>query len=198
MENKCLQTLYLKLWKFLLILEVKFQKVLFLTASAKQVLRKMCQMKMMTPSLYSRVQLTNCGNAMRTLFGMTLLTKTSNSWRRYCNFGRCNDRWTNCSGFNRGSREISARKRRRSHWWKEIRKAIDTLVDFSMLTQSGKIGTIALKAANLFEKDLCESILAKIPKYKWNNTSCFYNNILTKISKLSQELILSNTKNKNT
>ena len=198
MENKCLQTLYLKLWKFLLILEVKFQKVLFLTASAKQVLRKMCQMKMMTPSLYSRVQLTNCGNAMRTLFGMTLLTKTSNSWRRNCNFGRCNDRWTNCSGFNRGSRGISARKRRRSHWWKEIRKAIDTLVDFSMLTQSGKIGTITLKAANLFEKDLCESILAKIPKYKWNNTSCFYNNILTKISKLSQELILSNTKNKNT
>ena len=39
----------------------------------------------------------------------------------------------------------------------EIRKAIDTLVDFSMFTQSGKIGTIALKAAKLFEKELCES-----------------------------------------
>ena len=40
----------------------------------------------------------------------------------------------------------------------EIRKAIDTLVDFSMFTQSGKIGTIALKAAKLFEKKLCESM----------------------------------------
>ena len=37
----------------------------------------------------------------------------------------------------------------------EIRKAIDTLVDF---TQSGEIGTIALKAAKLFEKELCESM----------------------------------------
>ena len=34
----------------------------------------------------------------------------------------------------------------------EIRKAIDTLVDFSMFTQSGEMGTIALKAAKLFEK----------------------------------------------
>ena len=40
----------------------------------------------------------------------------------------------------------------------EIRKAIDTLVDFSMFTQSGEIGTIALKAAKLFEKELCESM----------------------------------------
>ena len=40
----------------------------------------------------------------------------------------------------------------------EIRKAIDTLVEFSMYTQSGKIGTIALKAAKLFEKELCESM----------------------------------------
>ena len=39
-----------------------------------------------------------------------------------------------------------------------IPKAIDTLVDFSMFTQSGEIGTIALKAAKLFEKELCESI----------------------------------------
>ena len=39
-----------------------------------------------------------------------------------------------------------------------IRKAIDTLVDFSMFTQSGEIETIALKAAKLFEKELCESI----------------------------------------
>ena len=39
-----------------------------------------------------------------------------------------------------------------------IRKSIDTLVDFSMFTQSGEIGTIALKAAKLFEKELCESI----------------------------------------
>ena len=41
---------------------------------------------------------------------------------------------------------------------KEIRKTIDTLVDFSMFTRSGKIGRIALKAAKLFEKELCESI----------------------------------------
>ena len=39
-----------------------------------------------------------------------------------------------------------------------IRKSIGTLVDFSMFTQSGEIGTIALKAAKLFEKELCESI----------------------------------------
>ena len=31
----------------------------------------------------------------------------------------------------------------------EIRKAIDTIVDFSIFTQSGKIGKIALKAAKL-------------------------------------------------
>ena len=40
----------------------------------------------------------------------------------------------------------------------EIRKAIDTIVDFSMFTQSGEIGKIALKAAKLFEKELCESM----------------------------------------
>ena len=39
-----------------------------------------------------------------------------------------------------------------------IPKAIDTLVNFSMFTQSGEIGTIALKAAKLFEKELRESI----------------------------------------
>ena len=40
----------------------------------------------------------------------------------------------------------------------EICKAIDTLVDFSMFTESGEIGTIALKAAKLFEKELCDSM----------------------------------------
>ena len=40
----------------------------------------------------------------------------------------------------------------------EIRKAIDTLVDFSMFTESGEIGTIALKAAKLFEKELRKSM----------------------------------------
>ena len=40
----------------------------------------------------------------------------------------------------------------------EIRKAIDTLVHFSMFTQSGEIGTIALKASKLFQKELCESM----------------------------------------
>ena len=40
----------------------------------------------------------------------------------------------------------------------EICKAIDTLVNFSNFTQSGEIGTIALKAAKLFEKELCESM----------------------------------------
>ena len=39
----------------------------------------------------------------------------------------------------------------------EIRKAVDTLVDFSMFTHSGEIGTTALKAAKLFEKELWES-----------------------------------------
>ena len=40
----------------------------------------------------------------------------------------------------------------------EIRKAIDTLVDFSMFTQTGEIGTIVLKAAKLFKKELWKSI----------------------------------------
>ena len=40
----------------------------------------------------------------------------------------------------------------------EIRKAIDTLVDFSMFTESGEIGTMALKATKLFEKELRESM----------------------------------------
>ena len=40
-------------------------------------LRKVCQMKMITPSLHSKVQLINCGNAMRILLQMTLPTKKS-------------------------------------------------------------------------------------------------------------------------
>ena len=40
----------------------------------------------------------------------------------------------------------------------EIRITIDTLVNFSIFTQSGEIGTIALKAAKLFEKELRESM----------------------------------------
>ena len=40
----------------------------------------------------------------------------------------------------------------------EIRRAIDTLVNFSMFSQSGKIGKIALKASKLFEKELCDSV----------------------------------------
>ena len=38
----------------------------------------------------------------------------------------------------------------------EICKAIDTLIDFSMFSQSGEIRTIALKAAKQFEKELCQ------------------------------------------
>ena len=33
-----------------------------------------------------------------------------------------------------------------------------TLVHFSMFTKSGEIGTTGLKAAKLFEKELCESM----------------------------------------
>ena len=40
----------------------------------------------------------------------------------------------------------------------EIRKNIDTLVDFSMFTHSGEIGAIALKVGKLFEKELSESM----------------------------------------
>ena len=40
----------------------------------------------------------------------------------------------------------------------EIRNAIYTFVDISMVTQSGEIGTIALKVAKLFGKELCESM----------------------------------------
>ena len=39
----------------------------------------------------------------------------------------------------------------------EIRKVIDTPVDFSMFIQSGEIGTIAFKAVKLFEKELCKT-----------------------------------------
>ena len=38
------------------------------------------------------------------------------------------------------------------------RQATDTLVNFLMFTESGKIGTIAMKASILFEKELCESV----------------------------------------
>lgn len=38
----------------------------------------------------------------------------------------------------------------------EICKATDTLVNFCMFTESGKIGTIAMEAWTLFEKELCE------------------------------------------
>ena len=37
-------------------------------------------------------------------------------------------------------------------------QAIDTLVNFSMFSQTGEIGTTALKAAKLFEKELCQSM----------------------------------------
>ena len=40
----------------------------------------------------------------------------------------------------------------------EIRKTVHTLVNFSIFTQSGEIGTIASKAAKLFEKESCESM----------------------------------------
>ena len=38
------------------------------------------------------------------------------------------------------------------------RQTIDTLVNFSIFTQSGGIGTIVLKASKLFEEELCESM----------------------------------------
>ena len=41
---------------------------------------------------------------------------------------------------------------------KEMRQAIDTLLNFSMFTESGEIGTMAMKASNLFEKELCKSM----------------------------------------
>ena len=40
----------------------------------------------------------------------------------------------------------------------EVRKAIDTLVNFLMFTQSGEIGRVALNASKLFGKELCESL----------------------------------------
>ena len=40
----------------------------------------------------------------------------------------------------------------------EIRKNIDTLVDFSMFAHSGEIGAGALKVGKLFEKELSESM----------------------------------------
>ena len=40
----------------------------------------------------------------------------------------------------------------------EVPKAIDTLVNFSMFTQSGEIGRLTLNASKLFEKELCESL----------------------------------------
>ena len=40
----------------------------------------------------------------------------------------------------------------------EVCKAIDTLLNFSMFTQSGEIGRVAMNASKLFEKELCESM----------------------------------------
>ena len=67
------------------------------------------------------------------------------------------------------SKKYGVPKQTLSGWLKEKRKiyskvqknktlGIDTLVDFSMFSQSGEIGIIALKAANLFERVLCESM----------------------------------------
>ena len=40
----------------------------------------------------------------------------------------------------------------------EFRKAIDThWYQFSMFTESGEIGVVAMKASTLFEKELCDS-----------------------------------------
>ena len=47
---------------------------------------------------------------------------------------------------------VTKRTTEETHW------DIDTFVDFLMLTQSGLIGTITLKAAKLFKKGLCESM----------------------------------------
>ena len=40
----------------------------------------------------------------------------------------------------------------------EVCKAIDTLLNFSMFTQNGEIGRVAMNASKLFEKELCESM----------------------------------------
>ena len=40
----------------------------------------------------------------------------------------------------------------------KICKAIDTLLNFSMFTNSNEIGMIAMKASTLFEIELCESM----------------------------------------
>ena len=40
----------------------------------------------------------------------------------------------------------------------EIRKTTDTLVNFLMFTENGKIGTVAMKASTLFEMELCKSM----------------------------------------
>ena len=40
----------------------------------------------------------------------------------------------------------------------EICKAIDTLVNYSIFTENGEIGMMAMKASTLFEKELCESM----------------------------------------
>ena len=67
------------------------------------------------------------------------------------------------------SKKYGVPKQTLSGWLKEKRKiyskvqknktlGIDTLVDFSMFSQSGEIGIIALKAANLFERMFCESM----------------------------------------
>ena len=47
----------------------------------------------------------------------------------------------------------------------EICNAIDTHVNFSMFTESSEIGTIAMKASTLFEKELCKSMKQDIYIY---------------------------------
>ena len=94
---------------------VKFQKALLLTASVKQVLRRVCQMKMMTPSLHSKVVATWWESSSEWIY----LQRYLNSWRWYCSYGRPNDRWKNCSEFNWGSCGRSAKIKWRSHWWND-------------------------------------------------------------------------------
>ena len=40
----------------------------------------------------------------------------------------------------------------------EIRKAIDTLINYSMFRENGEIWVVAMMASTLFEKELCDSL----------------------------------------
>ena len=151
----------------MLILGVKFQQALLLTASAKQVLKNVCQsdenddllstFKSSIDQLWQRKKnliqndftykdIYTIDNDIAVMGGLMTDEEIVQDLIKVAE-----------EEVQEEAEEVTDETIIRPRT-KEICKAIDALVDFSMFSGSGKTGIIALKAAKLFEKDLCESM----------------------------------------